>query len=123
MRAIEKQLLVIRVNDSYGFDKYLILSIQALIKNLKHLFVEFLNPGTFLIYFKDSLNQDLLDNFIENLKEIFISNSVKLEKTTISKTVDTFTYEIDWKGKIKSHPFGGNSIYDLESIVWEISHE
>jgi len=115
MIAHRKPLLIICVHNEWGWSHDQFNTLKSSIEGVKPDFWEFYNPGTILIYFKDtkkgiSRSQELLKSF----RDVKSENS-NIEKLGIGSAKGEMIFATNVFGKIISSPIGGaaNEAIDL----------
>jgi hypothetical protein len=90
---ISKNLLEVKISDSWGFQYTDIQRIISIIQKSNPLFWNFLNPGTLNVYF-ENVEYIHIKNYVDQIIEYLVGIKEKLEHTQISYKVGTFFIDI-----------------------------
>jgi len=123
MTAHRKPLQIICVHDEWGWSHEQFNILRASIEKAKPDYWEFFNPGTILIYFRETKkgilkSQELLKSFKQAKSE-----KSDFEKLGIGSASGEMVFETDILGKIVSSPLGGaaNEATDLAKSAVTLS--
>ena len=107
MAAHRKKLQIICIHDEWGWSHEQFTKLKSIIEKKHPDYWEFFNPGTILIYFKDTKKGFTKSAaLIKTLQHIKTDNS-ELDKIGIGNSEGEMVFETNVWGKINSSPLGG----------------
>ena len=113
MPAKTKNFILIRVHDEWGFDFDQGEIIRDIIVSFDATDFEFINPGTFLIYFlKNNENEKLSENLISKFNNLKLSEEW-FSKVRIKKSEGPLMARFSLFGRYKGGPLIGDAVTTL----------
>jgi hypothetical protein len=118
MKAKQDNLIIIYINDEDGFNEIATPILFKIITSYKPDYCEFLNPNSFVVYYKAiAKKQKIADLLIAEIKELIIRDE-GFKDTRIGAAYGKMIFQADWLGRIKSSPMGGPGNDAMKNIIF-----
>ncbi len=118
MKVKHDNLIILYITDEWGFNEITWPILAQVIERGKPDYVEFLNPGTFYIYYKGTKQKrKKYDSLLAEMKGL-IAGDDRFEDVRVGMANGKMIFEVDWLGRIKSPPIGGPGNDAMKNIIF-----
>jgi hypothetical protein len=118
MKAKHGNLMILYINDENGFNEVTVPILIQIINSHNPDYYEFLNPGSFLIYWKATTQkQKKYDSLLTEVKDL-IKKDDRFKDTRVGTAKGEMVFQTNWLGRIMSSPMGRPGNDAMKNIIF-----